>query len=112
TVGALEPLLRSRKKLGLDELPERIAAVLGERSQLKSSPSIPPVSVLGIRRDVAPSRDELLHLLELHRGNVSQVAAFFGKGRRQVYRWAKDLGVDVGSTRGADRGKGEPAEEP
>ena len=35
----------------------------------------------------APSREELVELLEKHSGSVARIAEHFGKDRRQVYRW-------------------------
>ncbi len=39
-------------------------------------------------------RAELVRLLELHRGNVTRVAADLGRVRQQVQRWLKALGLD------------------
>jgi transcriptional regulator with GAF, ATPase, and Fis domain len=99
SIGALGSVLRSRRRLGLGDLPDKIRGSLGERQSLAEPVKSRPPSVLGIRRDVPPTRDELLLLLDVHRGNVSEIAAFFGKGRRQVYRWAKHLGIDVRQAR-------------
>jgi hypothetical protein len=33
---------------------------------------------------------------------VSQVARFFGRTRKQIYRWASALGVDIDETRERD----------
>lgn len=41
-----------------------------------------------------PSRQELVAALEHYRGNIKQVAAFFGRDRRQIYRWAERFDVD------------------
>lgn len=98
-VGSLEPVLRTKRRLGLEELPENIRARLGDRPRGASSSLNAPLSVLGIRRDVPPNKAELVMLLELYEGNVSQVAAFFGKGRRQVYRWAQQHDIDIGAVR-------------
>jgi DNA-binding NtrC family response regulator len=40
-------------------------------------------------------RDELVVLLEKHRGNVSKVAGELGKLRQQVQRWLKRYGLDA-----------------
>jgi transcriptional regulator of acetoin/glycerol metabolism len=40
------------------------------------------------------SRDELVALLEKHKGNVSKVAADLGRVRQQVQRWLKRYGLD------------------
>jgi transcriptional regulator of acetoin/glycerol metabolism len=39
-------------------------------------------------------RDELVALLEKHRGNVSKVAVDLGRVRQQVQRWLKRYGLD------------------
>jgi DNA-binding NtrC family response regulator len=39
-------------------------------------------------------RDELVALLEKHRGNVSKVALELGRVRQQVQRWLKRYGID------------------
>ena len=78
----------------LSDLPDRIREPLAGRVEQKSSPSILPSALLAINRDAPPSREELVQLLELHKGNMSHVAAFLRKGRRQVYRWAERYGVE------------------
>jgi transcriptional regulator with AAA-type ATPase domain/pSer/pThr/pTyr-binding forkhead associated (FHA) protein len=40
-------------------------------------------------------RNLVLQRLELHRGNVSEVARSFGKARVQIQRWMKRFGVDA-----------------
>jgi DNA-binding NtrC family response regulator len=57
--------------------------------------------LLGVRRDAAPTADELRRVLAHFRGNVSRVAAFFGRERTQIYRWAELLAVDIVDARGA-----------
>jgi transcriptional regulator of acetoin/glycerol metabolism len=44
-------------------------------------------------RPPAPSRDELVRLLQEHQGNISQVAREFGRSRRQVDRWIEQHGL-------------------
>ncbi len=58
------------------------------------APAAPmPLEVL-VPRDRPPSKDELHTVLTRLEGNMAQVADFFGKDRRQVYRWAERLGID------------------
>ena len=38
--------------------------------------------------------EELVALLEKHKGNVSKVAADLGRVRQQVQRWLKRYGLD------------------
>jgi transcriptional regulator of acetoin/glycerol metabolism len=60
-------------------LPEEISAARFEA---------PPV------RERDARHDELVALLQKHRGNVSQVAVELGKVRQQVQRWLKRYGLD------------------
>jgi DNA-binding NtrC family response regulator len=48
----------------------------------------PPIAAPDARRD------ELVALLEKHKGNVSKVAADLGRVRQQVQRWLKRYGLD------------------
>jgi transcriptional regulator with GAF, ATPase, and Fis domain len=43
----------------------------------------------------AQLRRQLVSLLVEHGGNVSAVARAMGKGRMQIHRWARRLGVDL-----------------
>jgi hypothetical protein len=47
----------------------------------------------------APSREVLLQVLTHFGGSVLQVAAFFGRHRRQVYRWLDRYQIDAGAIR-------------
>ncbi|HZI14383.1 MAG TPA: sigma 54-interacting transcriptional regulator [Myxococcus sp.] len=65
------------------------------------APAAPmPLEVL-VPRDRPPGREELHTVLTRLEGNMAQVADFFGKDRRQVYRWAEKLGIDPDSYRKA-----------
>ncbi|WP_164002690.1 sigma 54-interacting transcriptional regulator [Pyxidicoccus caerfyrddinensis] len=64
-----------------------------------AAPAAPmPLEVM-VPRDRPPGRDELHTVLTRLEGNMAQVADFFGKDRRQVYRWAERLGIDPDSYR-------------
>lgn len=47
----------------------------------------------------APTRDELVELLEKHSGSVARIAEHFGKDRRQVYRWLERHRLEADSYR-------------
>jgi len=47
----------------------------------------------------APSRDELIALLEEHDGNVSAIARALGKARVQIQRWLKHYGLSAAEHR-------------
>jgi DNA-binding NtrC family response regulator len=42
----------------------------------------------------APDRQQLHHLVEEFNGEVTKVAAFLGKDRRQIYRWLRRAHID------------------
>ena len=47
-----------------------------------------------------PSRDELVALLGKHHGRVADLAAHYGKHRRQVYRWLARYEIDPADFKG------------
>jgi DNA-binding NtrC family response regulator len=86
--------------LELRDLPPRVR----ERLQDRFEPSPPhaemrAVALLGIRRDATPTAEELQKVVAAYQGNVAQVATFFRKDRRQIYRWAQAAGLDIKSAR-------------
>ncbi len=87
----------------IDNLPEEIACVLDDRLAEESEPPTGemPAAVL-VPTDVAPNATDLRRVLASFGGNVSQVAEFFGKDRRQIYRWAQRLGVDLDDYRSSE----------
>ncbi len=92
--------------LTLEHLPEAIREPLDARHRAmdqRVTDALPPVSVqaparmppaLSVPRDRTPDAADLRRVLDWYEGNVSQVAAFFGKERAQVYRWARRLEID------------------
>jgi transcriptional regulator of acetoin/glycerol metabolism len=54
-----------------------------------------------VDRARTPSRDDLVRVLQKFAGNVAEVAEFFGKDRKQVYRWLEKHGLDADSFREA-----------
>ncbi len=67
-------------ELKLAHLPEEVA---------QARFALPAAAAAGDER-----RAELVRLLELHRGNVTRVAAELGRVRQQVQRWLKAYGID------------------
>ena len=57
--------------------------------------SLDDIAMLEIQADRVQTADQLRRVVARHRGNISQVAAFFGKDRRQIYRWAERLEVEL-----------------
>jgi transcriptional regulator with GAF, ATPase, and Fis domain len=88
-----------RGTLELGDLPPRIRQALETRFEPATASDLVPISLVGIRRSAVPSAEELRAVIESYDGNIAQVAAFFGKDRRQIYRWAQALHVDVQAVR-------------
>ena len=57
-----------------------------------------------------PNAEELQAVMRAYGGNIAKVASFFRKDRRQIYRWAQTLGLDLRALR-ADAGDDEPRAE-
>jgi DNA-binding NtrC family response regulator len=93
-------------------LPPAIAARVAHRARPAGSVA-PPLAAL-VDRTQPPTRDGLVAVLAAMHGNLADVAAYFGKDRRQVYRWLDRHGLDAARYRdagdagdGADAGAGE-----
>jgi transcriptional regulator of acetoin/glycerol metabolism len=100
----LAPLVSTvaqRGTLELLDLPERVRAPLDSRLPRAPASDLSSNPLLSVRRDATPTADELRTVVEAHAGNVAQVASFFRKDRRQIYRWAQALGLDIQALRGA-----------
>ena len=81
----------ARGPLGREHLSERVASRAPSRDHPTRATPVPPAR---LPRGAVPSADELRRALERAGGNVAKVAAFFGRDRHQIYRWAEQLGVD------------------
>lgn len=75
----------------LADLDETLAAPVLAR--LPEAESALPIELI-IPPGQVPDADGLRQVLMHFDGNIAQVAQYFGKDRRQVYRWADRLGVD------------------
>jgi DNA-binding NtrC family response regulator len=60
---------------------------------LRSPPEAPQVQAA--RRGDAPTKEQLLALLERHNGNIAAVGRELGKERMQVHRWLRKYALDV-----------------
>jgi len=58
-----------------------------------------PAPAVAAGDDDRPSKERLLEVAARHGGNLAEVARFFGRNRRQVYRWLKMYGIDARSLR-------------
>jgi transcriptional regulator with PAS, ATPase and Fis domain len=79
-------VLAGADRIQLEHLPAAIA------DQVEPAPA--PAPRAEPDDDDPELRGRLVAALTAHRGNVSAVAAALGKGREQVYRWARRFGID------------------
>ncbi|MFO0684361.1 MAG: sigma 54-interacting transcriptional regulator [Sandaracinus sp.] len=86
-------------RIELGQLPAALRVALDERVGARTAISAEELALLEIPSDRAPSREELVRVLGKYAGNVSQTAAFFGKDRRQIYRWAERFGIQLDEAR-------------
>ncbi len=89
---------------GIDRLIHRLAARDGQgrpvvRADVEAvlgataSPQSPARATAAPQRRAAPNRNELEAVMDRHGGSVRAVAKYYGRERRQVYRWLKALGL-------------------
>jgi DNA-binding NtrC family response regulator len=71
-------------------LPAEIARAVSDGTPATEA----PLDAL-VQRDAMPDGEDLRVVFERCGGNVTEVARFFGRDRRQVYRWLKRAGIDV-----------------
>jgi transcriptional regulator with PAS, ATPase and Fis domain len=69
------------------------------RRTLRDSAAEAAAADSGARRTDAPSKEELLQLLRLHKGNIAAVGAALGKHRMQVHRWLRRYDIDINDFR-------------
>jgi DNA-binding NtrC family response regulator len=81
-----------------EHLPEPIAKPVLARGRPSDKPIETPLALL-VPPDAVPDAAGLSLVADRFHGNVSLVAEYFGKDRKQVYRWAERLGVDLDTKR-------------
>ncbi len=89
--------------IDLPHLPLALREPIEARGDQAAEPGGVPLE-LRIQRDAIPTAEELAEVLRHFDGNVVRAAAFFGRDRRQLYRWARRLGLDPSSFRGEESG--------
>src|SRR5262249_21345821 len=94
-------VLHTEGELRAEHLPEEIARRLGERVEGKPEQAALPIELKG-PRDVTPDAAQLAAILKHFDGNVSQIATYVGKDRKQVYRWAERLGIELSRGKGSE----------
>ncbi len=88
-----------------EHLPDHIAATLGSRGLTREAVTSAPQGGaaepprLHVPRDEVPDREDLLAVVTYFGGNIAQVADYFGKDRKQVYRWAERFDIDLAAMR-------------
>jgi DNA-binding NtrC family response regulator len=78
------------------------AAVLGDGTLTPESLGLDeesPTEEITLSPSGVPPREELVGLLEAHRGVVAKVAAHYGKDRKQIYRWLRQYGLEPAAFR-------------
>jgi two-component system response regulator GlrR len=93
----------TENRLSLSALPEAARRVLDHRARAASAGGSDDwKTLLRVRRDAVPTQHELRRTLDHFKGNITRVAAFFGRERRQIYRWADQMSLDIVDSRAAD----------
>lgn len=91
--------LHASDAVRLEHLPAQLRQPLQARAPADTTSSSSSESELPLQlripRDRDPTPDELAEVLRHYSGNISSVASFYGKQRRQIYRWAQRLGIDL-----------------
>ena len=98
-LSAVEGVVRQRGTLELGDLPPRIRQKVESRLEPVRQVQSPPSPLLDLRRNAVPTASELQAVVRAYNGNIAKVASFFRKDRRQIYRWAETLGVDIQALR-------------
>ena len=81
-------------KVRPEHLPEAIASVLGPAEPARrAAPHEVPIE-LRVPPDVTPDRADLLAVLAYFEGNIGQVAEYFAKDRKQIYRWIEKHDIE------------------
>jgi DNA-binding NtrC family response regulator len=82
-------------RIELADLDDALAAPVLARAPEADASEAPPVPIeLIVTPDQAPDAAGLRRVLTHFEGNMARVATYFGKDRRQIYRWAERLDVD------------------
>jgi transcriptional regulator with GAF, ATPase, and Fis domain len=86
----------------VEQLLPEMSPLAEAASALEATPeSRPGQQQPAVGRAPRPTRDEVLAVYASTGGNVRAMARHFGKDRRQIYRWLKDLEIDRGAQRRA-----------
>jgi len=108
-VRELEQVVRAaclRAGRGKTIRPEHLPATLADRLGRSNAPepaarSELPLAIL-VPPDVIPNEAQLRLLAQRLQGNVGEMARYFGKDRKQVYRWLERHAIDPDAARPGD----------
>jgi transcriptional regulator with GAF, ATPase, and Fis domain len=108
TVDAARALLEYDWPLNVRELEKALTTAIVLAGDAPIDVTHLPAAVRALRLPGAPTlseedarrREELITLLQQHRGNVSAVARALGCARMQIHRWARRYGVQLERFRG------------
>ncbi len=104
-VRGLEQVIRSaatrvsERRIELAHLGPTFRSTGATETGRTSAPASPLQKLLEIRPSAVPTADELRAVIAHFGGNVSRIAAFFGKERKQIYRWAEKYELDLDRAR-------------
>ncbi len=94
-------VLTDQPAIGLEDLPEVLRSILvpPERGTAVNVESTPGDAGAELGPRDQQRREQLIGLLRLHRGNISEVARVMSKARNQIARWLKRYNLDADSFR-------------
>jgi len=105
-VRSLKAALRELAVRGNDEerwtaplLAHRLDATTGPHEPAPTTPSTGQDPAAAKPSRTTPSREELVALVQKHRGNVQAVSREVGRSRMQVYRWLEQYDIDLADHR-------------
>ena len=78
-----------------EHLPAPIAARLRDRGRSEPVAAHVPLALTVDATAAQPTAEDLTTVLRHHRGSIALTAAFYGRDRRQVYRWLERHGLDA-----------------
>jgi transcriptional regulator with GAF, ATPase, and Fis domain len=88
-----EPLTFPQLPAWLWDTAGAASGAVGESPSAPSWPAAPAVAPLRDPPRAAPSKEELVAALARHDGSVRATAKYYGRDRRQVYRWMEAFGL-------------------
>lgn len=68
-------------------------------ARLRSQKEPAPAPRLSPAQEADPRRQQLLDLLQTHKGNIAAIARILDCPRKSIYRWLEDFGIDLDAYR-------------